>query len=227
MARQIEAFAYGDITNGGIVIGGENAAQSYSLIGWDLDEASFTRIAFSADFWIHGRGATDALRRVDYQANLLALQEAATRGSGNLAITAGDERSMTVDIVTAGQTVTITITAGDNFVVAEDVGMPINIDGIGALQLATVTSTTIATAVVPASQTAPATTAGLTARMGYNHFSLEDGTPNRLGFLGRATLTKSPNDEDEKFRRKYALAITFEPTGRRRERRDQGAAPTR
>jgi len=199
MSKQHETIAYGHPEFGGIVIGGENAGLSYSLDQWDFtsDDVNYKVVI---DFFVHGSNATDFAKKME------TLEEI-SRNSGNIAITTGIKTIRTVDVAVVSRTLTITKTAGASFVAA-DVGMPIDLVGIGSFQITAFVGVSVVTVLVPGTIDVPIASVGTTANVGHRHFAGIDGNTNDI-FLSRSEYERSPDGDDDALRRKFRFSVSL------------------
>jgi len=207
---QREALAYGDPTDGGIVIGGFNAG-IYDLLTWDKDDNLESRTVVSS-WQMHN--TTDAL--------FVARKDAAFRAlggqRGNLGLTAGTDRTITADVVTAAQFVTLTRTAGDSFA-STDVGLPVHLTTAttASIQITRFISTSSVECRVVAGFTPPPTESGITATIGEVIIRCVDqdgaSTPAPLkvgGLSARSRVGRDLDVEDDPDRRLFSFSVVFE-----------------
>ena len=197
--KQRETVAYGHPEFGGIVFGGERPNQDFSLEQWDFAEEDES-YKVTAEFYIYGDD------KADFVSKLRAL-EAAVRNSGNIAITTGVAVTRTVDVTVAAQLVTITRTAGAVFTTF-DLGMPIDLVGVGTVQVTNFVSGSVVEALIPAGLTPPGAAAGLTATIGHTHFAAVDD-PDKDIYLARADIDRAPDGDDDDLRRRFIFSATF------------------
>ena len=198
MAKQRETVAYGHPDFGGIVFGGERPNKDYSLEQWDFteDDESYK---ITVTFYVYGDD------KADFVSKIRAL-EAGARNSGNIAITSGVSVTRTVDITSAAQVVTITRTTGAVFT-SFDLGMPIDLEGVGTFQITRFVSGSVVEARVVDGLTVPANASGLTATIGHTHFAAVDD-PDKDIYLARAEIDRSPDGDDDDLRRRFIFTVT-------------------
>lgn len=197
--KQQETVAYGHPEFGGIVFGGEKPSDGYSLEQWDFTDDDDSYKA-TVDFYVYGAD------KDDFASKMIGLKSA-VRSSGNLAITNGVKTTRTIDATVAAQLLTITLTAGASFT-AFDLGMPIDLVGVGTFQITEVVGASVVECLIPTGITAPAPAVGLTATIGHTHFAAVDN-PNKDGFLASADIDRAPDGDDDDLRRKFRFTVTI------------------
>ena len=201
MAQQFTSFAFGNSTNGGFVIGGENAGKQYTLVDW-FPSYNETQVSVSIDFWI--QGDTDA----EFKNNLTAVK-GIMRNTQIMGITTKPtDRKITVDLTLSTRELTLTKTAGDAFA-STDLGLPVEIYGVGSFQITTFTSTSVVTCEIAPTLTLPTAATGKIARIGTNFLRVEESTHTN-GFRSRSTLSEDPDQDSSTRRKRYSLEVNFE-----------------
>lgn len=196
MAEQRERLAYN-----GIVIGGTRQG-TRSLLSWsdglDFDTRSVTaRLA--------AKGATQEAAAAELQRLKAALEVQ----SKSLGVTVGTDRTITVSLSGSSPNLTITRTAGDSFA-ASDVGLPIELAGVGEFQITGFTSSSEVTAEVnTAVDSFPSSGTGITATIGHLLVRCDEAA-KQGGFKARTTFSRPADSDDTNARRVLSVAWTFQ-----------------
>jgi hypothetical protein len=207
---QREALAYGDPTDGGIVLGGFNAGL-YDLLTWDKDDNLESRTVVCS-WQMHNTTTANFTTRKDAAFRALGGQR------GNLGLTAGTDRTIAADVVTAGQLTTLTRTAGDLFA-STDVGLPLHLTTSAnvSIQVTRFISTSSVECRIVAGFTAPPTESGITATIGDVIIRCVDqdgaSTPEPLkvgGLSARSRVGRDLDTEDDEDRRLFSFSVVFE-----------------
>jgi hypothetical protein len=203
---QREILAYGDPSYGGWALGGANAHR-FTLLSWAASEDLETR-TIRATLAVHDTGAADREGQFQLTRNWLEV----TRG--NLGITVGVDRTITVNgaFVSGTRRLTLTRTAGDSFV-EEDVGLPVTVAGV-SFPISVFTDTDTVVAVLPPGVTPPAiSAASLTIGLPLIRCADVDGDGDAIkvgGVGGRTTVSRTADPDDDATRRVFELVVAYE-----------------
>jgi hypothetical protein len=213
MSSQREAIAYGNPQIGGWAIGGANAHR-FPLLAWSLDDdlgARSIRITFA----VQDTDNADRSTQFEYLRDWLEVQ------GGNLALTVGVDRTITVSgvFVPATRILTLTRSAGDSFA-ATDVGLPFTIGTMATVQVSRFIDASTVEAIIPPGLTPPAI-AAVASTFGEVLIRCVDldGSPTPIpikigGIHGRTAVSRTSDSDDDENRRVFSLRVVYEvPAG--------------
>lgn len=208
MAGQITSVAIGNPVVGGFVVGGENAAKSFTLLDFFPTLVSRNQIGVSLDFYLQSSDPTSV-------SSFAALVQAAlgmSKGSMSLGVaTKPATKTITVTISSSGQELTVTRTAGSSFA-ATDVAMPLDIASVGSFMITSYTSSSEVKCLLAPGLTVPANAAGLTATIG-TEFLRIDEAGKIGGFRSEVTVGEAPGDDSDRTRKPYRIEASWERPG--------------
>lgn len=203
---QREALAYACPIRGGYALGGSNAG-TYTLLRWSYSDDLSTRTV-RCTFWLHDTSATTRA------AQLQVVRDWLEASRGNLAITAGTDRTIAVNATYSSVTrlLTLTRTSGDSFA-STDVGLPVTIEGV-TVAITGFTSTSVVTCRIMVGASFLPSFSG-TATIGEVMLRCADqddaGAAVCVGGLhARGSVTRTADADDDEFRRSFDVLWVFE-----------------
>lgn len=214
--RRLSSIAYGAPDVGCLVLGGEND-QTFPVYDWKPIADSYGESGVMVEFGII---ATDASTFKAARAALKNLRS----NSGDLGVAAAADLSFSnLSGVVAGTTLTITDDAAGGQFSDSNLGMPIDIEGVGSYQITGVTSSDVVTCKLPVGLTAPSNFSAKNGQVGHEILRVHHASVTG-GYFARTKLVEVPDSQSNIYHRRYRLEITFErsaddgtrdPSGRR------------
>ena len=206
--KQKIQFAYSLAGVGSLALGGESAA-AYPIYDWNIDGDSYEGSVVTIDFGVTALGLTDAARDADFQERLLALANL-EYNDGDVGITGTAEFSFTniSGTIAAGVLTIVDDDAGGQFADTQ-LGLPIDIEGVGSFAITGRTDTNTVTCQLPPELTPTANFTGKNARIGYDIFRVHHASVTG-GYFARTSVSELPSEVAGRTHRSYRLTVRVE-----------------
>ena len=200
--KRKQAIAYGRAGLGALVIGGENN-DSFDLVSYQPTLKSYSSDNISVTFFVHGD--TEAAFKANTEA-LVNLQH----NSGDFSVTGDTSVAFTnLSYTVSSNELTVTDDDANGAFLDSQLGLPLDIEGVGSFQIKSVTSSDIVVCQLPPELAAPTPASGQSGRIGLSILRYHDASATS-GYFGRTSIREMEDPGNSRLRQLYGFDVTYQ-----------------